>query len=123
MHVLTVRPRFGCKKDTDVNIGIYEDCKLEDLLRSLELVRGTKRKHRVNNEMLTKAQTNYKALKLDPGDSANLAIYKNGLLCAFSTTLFVAAAKDEEILQIDTLKGEKYAILTRVCTQEISLQC
>ena len=60
MHVLTVRPRFGCKKDADVNIGIYEDCKLEDLLRSLELVRGTKRTHRVNKEMLTQAQTNEK---------------------------------------------------------------
>lgn len=43
MHVLKVRPRFGSKKDTDVHVGIYEDCKLEDLLRSLELVRGTKR--------------------------------------------------------------------------------
>ena len=109
MHVLTVRPRFGCKKDADVNIGIYEDCKLEDLLRSLELVRGTKRTHRVKKEMLTQAQTNEKALKLDPGDSANLAVYKDGLLCAFSTNLFVAAAKDEEILQIDTLKGEMCA--------------
>lgn len=50
--------------------------------------------------------TNDKALQLDPGDSAELAVYKDGMLCAFSSALFVAAAKDEEILQVDTIKGE-----------------
>eukprot|EP00963_Diacronema_lutheri_P011637 scaffold1420_cov375-Pavlova_lutheri.AAC.28 len=49
--------------------------------------------------------TNDKALQLDPGDSAELAVYKDGMLCAFSSALFVAAAKDEEILQVDTIKA------------------